>query len=134
MPGETLLEDMTPTRAMLERLSDEGEPVLFRGCDFEELDLGGLEMIEWRFDTCNLARAWLTGARLEEVTFDHCRAPGARFVAATLSDVVVDGGDFGNTNFLDATLSSVAFRRCKMTGTDMTGVSAINVTDRKSVV
>ncbi|GGL50219.1 pentapeptide repeat-containing protein [Wenxinia marina] len=127
-PPDTLIESATPTRADLDRLARTAGRVTFRGCVFDELDLGHLDVTDWRFETCSLARARLTGARFGDSAFVNCRAPGATFAGAALADTVVEGGSYANASFVEARLSSVRFARCKMTGADLGSVAALDVT------
>lgn len=134
MISETIIEDLIPTRSDLEQLSQACAGVVFRRCNFEALDMSQLDMRDWRFERCNLSRSHLTGARLEGVIFTNCRASTLSFAGSTLTETVVDGGDFGNTKFLGATLSTVQFKRCKMTGADLSEVRALDVTFEETLL
>lgn len=127
MHTETILENVAPTRAELDRLSHSSTAVVLRSCDLDSLDLSRLEITNWRFEKCNLSRSRFIGARLEDVTFANCRASAISFVGATLTDSSVDGGDFGNADFRGARLSGIKFARCKMTGANLSEVAALDV-------
>lgn len=128
MSTETILENVVPSRADLERLCHGASGVVLRSCTLDGLDLSRLDLSDWRFEKCTLSRARFTGARLEDVTFANCRAAAVSFAGASLSDTTVAGGDFGNADFLGARLSGVRFERCKMTGANLTEVAALDVT------
>lgn len=127
MSIETILENVAPTRAELERMSGLSEGAVFRSCNMQGLDISRLDITNWHFEKCDLSHSRLTGAQIEGVKFTNCRASAISFAGATLTDTSVSGGDFSNANFLGARLSGIKFEQCKMTGANLSDVAALDV-------
>jgi fluoroquinolone resistance protein len=121
------VSDEALDRSQVEALSAQMLPMRLIRVELEGVDLAGLDFTGWAFEDCSLRRTRLIGARLEGSQWAGCRGGFADFSGAHLADAVFEGGDFNNGLFCGATLACVVFRRCKLTGADMTEARTLGI-------
>lgn len=91
---------------------------VFKTVSFVGAELRDLDIVDCRFEDCDLSGARLDGVRGARVKFDHCRMRGVVFLEATLENVAFVDSMLDDANFRMAGLRWLRWDRCSMRGTD----------------
>src|SRR3546814_20431936 len=73
-----------------------GKPHTVVECELVRVDLSGLDLSQWSFETCDLREADFQGAKLERSTWRSCRAAFASCAGCVLSEEAFPTSDFNN--------------------------------------
>lgn len=94
----------------------------FRGCNFSQSDLSGINFTDCLFEECNLGNARLLNSTLNDVRFRECKMPGLGFETTSpyLFTVEFTGCQLDYSSFFQRKLKKTLFDNCSLKQVDFT--------------
>lgn len=88
------------------------------GVGFTGVTIERLDLVDCRFDRCEVSGAMISGVTADRVTFDQCRMSGLTAADSTLNDLVFTGCRMDGSWFRMATMERCVFVDCDLTDAD----------------
>jgi fluoroquinolone resistance protein len=122
--------DLTFTPERLDESLKKGE---YDNCEFQNLDLNGLDLRNFKFTdctfhTCNLSMVKLSGTAFRNCTFDSCKMLGIRFEDCNPIGLEMhfEGCNLSDSSFYQLKLNGIRFIRCELQRVDFTEANLKN--------